>query len=191
MLELAYKRASECSLFETSHVSFAVAILWRLGITLSFQKVAQHKTRRCAFLRVSREEVPKNPCYVAEPAPTQRYSRRKPSYRCVSPTAKFQGADKAIWRYFDFFDFNLQEFGQLDFRLCSRINCFYSATMFARNLRPVASRFLAPRVVRFQTTEAASKSYENIIVSTPRPGVGQSTLSAELWNCHKRTDAGK
>lgn len=50
-----------------------------------------------------------------------------------------------------------------------------NAIMFARSLRPAAAlRFSIPRIVRPMSTSPTAASYEYILVSTPRPGVGQS-----------------
>ncbi|KAI5852923.1 ClpP/crotonase-like domain-containing protein [Morchella snyderi] len=51
--------------------------------------------------------------------------------------------------------------------------------MFARSFRPVSTlRFTIPRIVAVrQMSTSAEASYEYIVISTPRPGVGQITLN--------------
>ncbi|CAZ80111.1 unnamed protein product [Tuber melanosporum] len=56
--------------------------------------------------------------------------------------------------------------------------------MFARFIRPTPARLISPIVPRLvhPMSSLSSKSYEHILVSSPRPGVGQVTLNRPKVN---------
>ncbi|KAG0132015.1 ClpP/crotonase-like domain-containing protein [Tuber indicum] len=56
--------------------------------------------------------------------------------------------------------------------------------MFARFIRPTSARLISPIVPRLvrPMSSLSSKSYEHILVSSPRPGVGQVTLNRPKVN---------
>ncbi|RPA96511.1 ECH-domain-containing protein [Choiromyces venosus 120613-1] len=56
--------------------------------------------------------------------------------------------------------------------------------MFARFIRPASTRLISPTIPRIARpmSSSSSKSYEHILVSTPRPGVGQITLNRPKVN---------